>query len=72
MAALTTAQEYAVVREAIQALTGTGQSAVSFTVDGISYSYNSSQLTLLQARESELARRLTVRNTRKRTVPEFY
>ncbi len=72
MAALTTAQEYAVVREAIQSLTATGQSAVSFSVDGISYSYNASQLSLLQSREAELARRLTVRNTRKRTSPEFY
>jgi len=72
MTALTTAQEYAVVREAVQTLTATGQSAVSFSVDGLSYTYNASQLSLLQARELELARRLSIRNTRKRTVPEFY
>jgi len=72
MAALTHAQEYAVVREAIQTLTATGASTVSFTADGVSHTYNASQLTLLQARELELARRLSVRNTRKRTVPEFY
>ena len=72
MAALSTAAEYALVREAVQTLTATGQSAVSFTVDGITVTYNASQLTQLQAREQELARRLTVRNTRKRTFPEFY
>ena len=72
MAALTTAQEYAAVREAVQTLTATGQNTVSFTIDGMSVSYNASQLTQLQAREQELARRLTVRNTRKRTFPEFY
>ena len=72
MAALTTAQEYSAVREAVQALTSTGQSTVSVSIDGVSYSYNASQLNLLQARENELARRLTVRNTRKRTYPEFY
>jgi len=43
------------------------------SVDGMSESFSAtSQLALLQAREIELARRLTVRNTRKRTVPEFY
>jgi hypothetical protein len=72
MAALSTAAEYALVREAVQTLTATGQSAVSFTVDGMTVTYNASQLTQLQAREQELARRLTVRNTRKRTFPEFY
>jgi hypothetical protein len=72
MAALTTAQEYAVVREAIQTLTATGASTVSWSVDGVSHTYNASQLPQLQARELELARRLTIRNTRKRTIPEFY
>jgi hypothetical protein len=72
MAALSTAAEYNLVREAIQTLTGTGAALASFTVDGQSYSYRSTQLADLQAREIELARRLTVRNTRKRTVPEFY
>ena len=72
MAALTTSQEYAAVREAIQTLTATGKSKVSITVDGMSVSYNASQLPNLQQREVELARRLSVRNTRKRTFPEFY
>ena len=73
MAALSTAEEYAAVREAIQTLTTTGQSIASFTVGGtISVSYSASQLPWLQDRELELARRLTVRNTRKRTIPVFH
>jgi hypothetical protein len=71
MAALTIAQEYAAVREAIQALTTTGQSVVSFTVDGMTVTYNSNQLQWLQQREIELARRITARNARKRTTPDF-
>jgi len=71
MAALTNAQEYAAVREAIQTLTGTGASKVSVSVDGISVAYNASQLTQLAAREIELARRLSQRNIRKRTQPDF-
>lgn len=72
MAALTTAQEYASVREAIQTLTATGASVVSVSMGEFSTTYSASQLPNLQARELELARRLTVRNTRKRTFPEFY
>ena len=73
MATLTTAQEYAAVRAAIQELTTTGTLTTMRSVDGMSESFSAtSQLALLQAREIELARRLTVRNTRKRTVPEFY
>ena len=72
MAALTTAQEYALLREAIQTLTATGQSVVSVSVDGMSRTYEAGRLPNLQDRERELARRLSVRNTRKRTVPEFY
>jgi len=72
MAALTTAQEYAAIREAIQTLTSTGQNTVGVSVDGVTITYSASQLTNLQAREIELARRLSARNTRKRTVPEFY
>ena len=72
MAALSTANEYAAVREAIQTLTATGQNTVSLSVDGMSVTYSASQITQLQARELELARRLSVRNTRKRTFPEFY
>jgi len=71
MAALTHAQEYQAVREAIQTLTTTGKSRVSISVDGMTVSYQASQLTLLQAREIELARRLSSRNLRKRTYPEF-
>jgi hypothetical protein len=71
MAALSTAAEYQVVREAIQTLTATGQAVVSVSLDGMSYTYSASQLPNLQEREIELARRLSVRNTRKRTIPEF-
>ena len=71
MAALTHAQEYAAVREAIQQLTTTGRARVSFSVDGLSVSYNASQLPWLQTREETLARRLTARNIRKRTISDF-
>jgi len=71
MAVLTTAQEYQAVREAIQTLTATGQNKVSFSVDGVSVTYNASQMTQLEAREIELARRLTAHNNRKRTTPDF-
>jgi hypothetical protein len=76
MAAITTAAEYQAVREAIQQLTtldssGSRRDLVSFTIDGQTYTYASNQLTWLQSREIELARRLTVRNSRKRTVSDF-
>jgi len=71
MAVLTHAQEYQAVREAIQTLTATGQNQVSFSVDGMSVTYNASQLTQLQAREVELANRICNRNRRKRTSPDF-
>jgi len=71
MAAISTALEYAAVREAIQTLTTTGQSVVSFTVDGMTVSYNQSQLTWLQDREKVLAARITQRNSRKRVTPDF-
>ena len=71
MALLTTAQEYAAIREAIQTLTATGQSVVSLNVDGVSVSYAASQLTNLQAREIELANRICNANRRKRTSPDF-
>jgi hypothetical protein len=71
MAALTTAQEYAAVREAIQSLTSTGQSMVSFTVEGMSVQYSASQLPWLEQREKTLAGRMTARNVRKRVTPDF-
>lgn len=71
MAALTTAQEYQAVREAIQTLTATGQAVVSVTLDGMSYTYSASQLTNLRAREVELANRICNANRRKRTSPDF-
>ena len=76
MAALSTAAEYAQVREAIQQLStldgdGNRRDMVSFTVDGQSYAYASNQMKWLQSREMELARRLSVRNVRKRTTPDF-
>jgi hypothetical protein len=71
MALLTTAKEYAAVREAIQTLTSTGQSMVSFTVDGMSVQYSASQLPWLEQRERTLAGRMTAHNVRKRVTPDF-
>ena len=76
MAALTTSQEYQAVREAIQQLStldsdGKRRDMVSFQVDGINMTYAATQLPQLQAREAELARRLTTSNQRKRTTPDF-
>ena len=66
MASKTTLQELDDVRTAIQAL-NTG--AESVTIDGIQYKQTS--LMHLQARERELYRRLSIRNVRKRTLPDF-
>ena len=76
MAALTTAQEYAAVREAIQQLTTLDSNdkrrdVVSVSVAGMSVSYAATQLTQLQSRELELARRLSIRNVRKRVWGDF-
>jgi len=70
-AALTTAQEYDAVRLAIQNLTTTGSSTTSFSLDGFSVSYNAAQLPWLEKREIELARRMSQRNIRKRTMSDF-
>ena len=76
MALLTTAQEYAAVREAIQKLTtldssGNRRDIVSTSIGSLSVSYSSSQLPELQKREIELAKRLSVRQSRKRVTPDF-
>lgn len=76
MAALTTAQEYQAVREAIQQLTtlsadGKRRDRVSVSVDGLAVSYSSSQLQFLMQREETLAARMCSRNKRKRTTPDF-
>jgi hypothetical protein len=76
MAALTTQQEYDAVREAIQLLTsldstGARRDIVSFNIGDMSVSYSSAQLNDLRSREVELARRLTIRNSRKRTTASF-
>lgn len=75
MAALTTAQEYAAIREAIQLLSsvsadGTRRDVVSFSVAGMSVTYSSNQLDWMQAREVELAKRLSTHNRRKRVTPD--
>lgn len=70
MAALTTRQEYDVVREAIQSF-NSGESIYSFTLGDLSITYHADQKEWLQNREIELARRLTQRNIRKRTRPDF-
>ena len=76
MALLTTAQEYAAVREAIQALTtldaeGGRRDIVNLNVDGMNVSYSAAQLPQLEAREEVLANRMCNRNRRKRTSPDF-
>jgi hypothetical protein len=71
MSALSTQQEYDAIREAIQTLTATGQSTVSISVDGMSVSYNASQLPHLAKREVELANRICNKNRRKRVLPGF-
>lgn len=66
MALLTTAQELAQVREAIQGL----QTGVdSFQVDGISF--KATNLHQLLQRERELLRRVSIKQVRKRTRPDF-
>jgi hypothetical protein len=69
--ALTTAQEYDAVRTAIQTLTTTGQSIISFNIGDMQVTYNQGQLSWLEKREIELARRLSQRNIRKRTLADF-
>lgn len=76
MAAMTTAQEYQTVREAIQLLCtvgadGSRKDIISFNVAGLNVSYSANQLDFLQSREKELAKRLSVANQRKRTTPDF-
>jgi len=76
MPALTTAAEYAAVREAIQKLTtldeaGNRRDVVTVNASGLNISYAATSMVQLQAREIELARRLSQRNIRKRTRPDF-
>jgi hypothetical protein len=76
MAAISTSAEYQAVREAIQRLTTLDancarRDTVSFSVDGQSITYASSQLPWLEAREVTLANRICTRNRRKRTTPDF-
>jgi len=76
MAAISTAAEYAAVREAIQQLTtldssGKRRDMANFTLGDMSVTYYASQLSMLQDREIELARRLSIRNIRKRTLSSF-
>lgn len=70
MATLTTQQEYDAVRSAIQAF-ATGESLYSFSLGDLQLTYHSTQAVWLQERERELAKRLTQRNIRKRTIPDF-
>ena len=77
MAALSTALEYAAVREAIQRMTtldsdGNRQDFTSFSIGDLQVTFPAGiQLSYLQAREQELARRLTIRNVRKRTSSDY-
>lgn len=70
MALLTTAQEYNAIREALQ-IFSTGKSTASVSIDGMTVTYQANQADFLQSREMELARRLSMRNVRKRTRPDF-
>lgn len=72
MATLTTQQEYELVRGVIQALLTAGTATVTMTsLDGMAVQYSQDQLPMLQAREETLAKRLSSRNLRKRTTPDF-
>jgi len=76
MAAISTALEYAAIREALQRLTtldddGNRRDRVSVSVGDVSVTYSASQLPQLQDREEKLARRLNMRNVYKRTTPDF-
>jgi hypothetical protein len=76
MAALSTAAEYTAIREAIQRLStldssGNPQNVVSINIEGFSLTYSAAQMPELQKREIELAKRLSVRNLRKRVTPDF-
>ena len=76
MAAISTALEYAAIREAIQLLTtldssGSRRDVVSASVGGQSVTYAASSLPDLQRRERELAARITQRNVRKRVYSDF-
>lgn len=68
--ALTTAQEYQAIQEALQ-IFSTGKSTASVSIDGMTVTYQATQADFLQRREMELARRLSIRNVRKRTRPDF-
>jgi hypothetical protein len=70
MPLLTTAQEYQAVREALQ-IFSTGKSTASVSIDGMQVTYQAGQAEFLHTREMELARRLSMRNVRKRTRPDF-
>lgn len=67
---LTTAEEYSVIKKALQAF-ATGASVYSYSLGDMSITYQSGQIDFLQQRERELAKRLSVRNLRKRTRPDF-
>lgn len=66
MAALTTAQELARLQEAIQSLQN---GAAQWSSGGVTFQY--ANLHQYLAREQVLLRRLSKRNVRKRTHPDF-
>ena len=76
MPAITTHQEYDAIREAIQQLstltsTGARRDFVSISIGESSLSFSGAQMAQLQAREELLAKRLSIRNVRKRVTPRF-
>jgi len=67
MSAKTLLEELDDLRQAIQALAASGATSVS--IDGVTYT--KAGLDTMQRREAELYRRLSIRNVRKRTFPDY-
>lgn len=67
MTAKSMLQELDDLRTAIQSLISSG--AATVTIDGVNYSRVS--IAQYQQREAELLRRLSIRNVRKRTIPDY-
>lgn len=72
---MTIAQELELIREVIRNLElglSEGNAPIaSYTIDGVSVSYSAAQLPFLREREKELAKRLLMREIRKRTYPQW-
>ena len=69
MALKSTLQQLEEIQTAITTLISDGVNSVS--IDGISYSKTNGGIQALEQREETLYKRLSMRNTRKRTRPSF-